>query len=237
MSRPALLRLIGAGLFVLLMAGVFAVGVLIYRSYTTSYVVTAEDDGRAITRVVDARLAAAGDLRVSRLSGTVQSVAHDRRMGGLLNSRRVMKAPFEVGYFVDLAKLDRGDFFWDQQSRTLTVKVPDVRIDPVNVDESRTTLDETSGLFVSRAAMAELRRRASGNARTSAAAEAARPENMARARENGRQALTALFERPLRVAGVDATVKVQYDGQPADDPVIWDRSRSLAEVYGDRVAP
>jgi hypothetical protein len=231
MNRTTPLRLIGATLLILVVAGVLAAGMLFYKSYTTNYVVTAEDDGQAITRVVDARLDTAGDLRVSLLRGTVQSVAHDARLGGLLNSSRVMKAPFEVGYFVDLSGLDRGDFFWDAKSRTLTVKVPDVRVDPVNVDEARTTLDETSGIFVSRAAMAELRHRASAGAQRSARAEAVKPANLERARENGRQAITALFARPLRIAGIDATVRVQYAGQPAADPTIWDRSRSLAELY------
>jgi hypothetical protein len=231
MSRAALLRLIAAGLFVVLAGALLIAGLMFYKSYTTNNLPTVQDDGRVITGVVDSQLATAGDLRVSRLSGTVQSVVYDTRMGGLLKSRRLMKAPFEIGYFVDLAALDRGDFLWDQRSRTLTVKVPDVRADPVNVDESRTTLDKTSGVFVTQAAMAELRRRASVSARNSAAAEALKPDNLARARENGRRAIMAMFLGPLQAAGIKANVKVQFAGQPTDDPTIVERSRSLAEVY------
>jgi hypothetical protein len=101
----------------------------------------------------------------------------------------------------------------------------------VNVDESRTTLDKTSGVFVTQAAMAELRRRASVSARNSAAAEALKPDNLARARENGRRAIMAMFLRPLQAAGIKANVRVQFAGQPTDDPTIVERSRSLAEVY------
>lgn len=230
------MRLVPAAvaLVVLLLGG--AVAYRVYERYVQPYAVAREEDGQAISRVIGASLAEAADLRVSRLSGTVQAVASDRRMGGLLNSTRVMKAPFEVGYFVDLSRLDRGDFFWDARARTLIVTAPDVRIDGVHVDEARTTLDRTSGVFVTRDAMAALRRQASAEAQRVAQTEAARPERLAAARRNGRAAIATLFARPLRIAGLDVRVQVHFAGTSDVDAGQLDRSRSLAEIYAEAIA-
>ncbi|MET0269454.1 MAG: DUF4230 domain-containing protein [Sphingomonas sp.] len=216
----------------LVLAGVG--GWLLYERYTRDYTVTRRPDGEAVARIVGARLDRMGDLRVSRLSGTVQGVSADQRVGGLLRSTRVMKAPFEVSYYVDLATLDPGDFLWDEQGRTLIVEVPDVRPGPVNVDEARATLDRTSGLFVTRAAMTDLQRAASASAVKEATDEAASPARMETARRNARVAVADLFAQPLRAAGLRAKVRVRFAGEAVRDGEQWDRSRSLAEILAER---
>ncbi|TVV72350.1 DUF4230 domain-containing protein [Sphingomonas solaris] len=221
-----------AGALLLLLVAVGTVYYL-YERFIDAPSIVREDDGRAITRIVDARLAAAVDLRVSRLSGTVQAVATDRRWGGWLNSSYVMKAPFSVSYFIDLSKLDRGDFLWNAESRTLTVTVPDVRPEPADIDETRTTVSRTDGIIVTRDAMTVLRQRASRNAVRVAGEEAVKPARLGVARANGRAAVTSLFQRPLRVAGMDATVRVRFTGEPEQDGERMDRSRTLAEIYAE----
>lgn len=218
-------------LYLALAVVVGVAGWMLYERYARDYTVTRREDGQAVARIVGARLDRMGDLRVSRLSGTVQGVSADQRVGGLLRSTRVMKAPFEVSYYVDLSELDPADFLWDERSHTLIVEVPDVRPGPVNVDEARATLDRTSGLFVTRAAMADLQRAASASAEKVAADEAASPARMESARRNARTAVAGLFAQPLRAAGLRAKVRVRFAGEAVQDGEQWDRSRSLAEIF------
>jgi hypothetical protein len=223
---PAIASAVVLALLVALGVG----GYLAYRHYTVDYTVTREEDGMAVSRVVDARLDSAVDLRVSKLTGTVQATSADAGWGVMLASGLVFKAPFEADYFVDLSKLDRGDFFWDAKTRTLIVNPPDVRVDTVNVDEGRATLDRTTGLLVTRDAMTRLRQRASTRAAQAARSEAATPGNIARARDNARVAITDLYQRPLRAAGLDATVRVRFKGEAIRNDEQWDRSKSIAEI-------
>lgn len=216
------------GLAVLAALGV--AGYLAYRHYTVSYTVERESDGVAISKVVDAKLAGATDLRVSRLTGTVQATASDAGWGGVLPSGLVFKAPFEADYFVDLAKLDRSRFFWNAKTRTLIVTPPDVRVDSVNVDEAHATVDQATGLIVTRGAMSRLRQRASARAGEVVQATASSAKNIARARETARREIAALYQRPLTIAGLDAHVIVQFDGEGRRDAEQWDRSRSLDEI-------
>ena len=215
-------------LAVLIVLGV--AGYLAYQHYTVSYTVERESDGVTISKVVDAKLAGATDLRVSRLTGTVQATASDAGWGGVLPSGLVFKAPFEADYFVDLGKLDRSHFFWNARSRTLIVTPPDVRVDSVNIDEARATVDHATGLIVTRGAMTRLRQRASGRAAQVVQREAASAKNMVRARETARREITDLYQRPLTIAGLDAHVVVQFEGEGRRNTEQWDRSKSLDEI-------
>lgn len=209
-------------------------GAITYRSYTDRYTVTREDNGLAVARVVAARLYGSRDLRVSKLSGNVQATAANSRLWGWLKSSRVVKAPFEVSYFVDLRQLEPGDFRYDEARRTLLVDVPEVTVGRADVDEASVTLDRTSGLVVTRADMAALQKRVSATAQRAVADEARKPENMRRARENARAALKQLFGGTLAAAGLPVTVEVRFAGEarPGNDDH-WDLTRSLQEVLGN----
>lgn len=228
-ARTGVLKAV-AGL--VLLAIVVTAGVVGFRTWNERYEVTAPEQrsGVAVAQVVAATLSKAGDLRVSRLSGTVQGVGSDTRGFGMLTSQRVMKAPFEVDYFVDVGRLAPRDFRYDEARKVLLVDAPDVRVARANIDEAKTYIDQTSGVFVTRSAMAAMQRQASAGATRVAAEEARKPENIAAAKNNARAAIAALFAAPLAAAGLDATVEVRF----ADDPVRggerWDVSRSLDEV-------
>ena len=225
-------RLIATLLGVLIAAILIGAAFVGYRSYTTRYTVKT-DDGVAVAQVVQATLSGASDLKVSTLRGTVQSTATDTRGLGMLTSNRLMKAPFEVEYFVDVSALGPADFGWDAARRTLIVRAPPVRVGSVNIDEAHTYIDKTTGMFVTRAAMATLRQQASARADRVATAAALEPRNLARAQENARRSLAALFRGPLGAAGLDATVLVRFDNDPNRDKARWDMSRSLSEVLGN----
>lgn len=216
-------------------AALLVAGVIGYRRYTEQYTVTTQrDTGLAVAQVVRATFRGASDLKVGGLSGTVQSVAEDRGLGGMLPAKRVVKAPFSVDYFVDLSGMGPGDFRLNERTRTLLVTAPDVRAAAPNVDEAHTTLDRTTGMFVTRGAMQRLQQQASARAENVAKAEALKPEHVAAARENARRALAKLLGGPLAAAGLgDVDVRVRFAGEARSPGDQWDLSRSLEEVLGN----
>ena len=82
-----------AALVLLAMGGAMLVG---WHRYQRDYVVSVEDDGSAVTRIIAGRLAGAASLKVSELSGTIQSTAQDVRGFGLLKSDQLVKMRFSV---------------------------------------------------------------------------------------------------------------------------------------------
>lgn len=227
-------NLVKSALGLALAVAIVVASLIGYRRYTESYTVATDENDLAVARVVAGRLFASSELRVSHLSGTVQATAATSRLWGWLNASRVVKAPYEVDYFVDLRPLGPGDFRYDEQRRTLLVEVPDVVVGRPNVDEGNVTVDQTSGVFVSRDAMAELQRRASGTATRVVEAKAREPQNILKARENGRVALERLFAGTLAAAGLPVTVEVRFAGEArGSDTTRWDLTRSLEEVLGN----
>ncbi|QNE32905.1 hypothetical protein F1C10_13855 [Sphingomonas sp. NBWT7] len=205
-----------------------------YRWWSDRHVVATDDGGLAVAQVVAATLHTSAELRVSRLSGTVQATGATSRLWGWLASSRVVKAPFDVDYFVEVRDLDAGDFRYDPAARVLVVEVPDVVVGAPNIDEARITLDQTSGVYVSRDAMAELQRKVSATARGVVERRARDPQNIAKARENGRVALARLFGGALGAAGLPVRVEVRYAGEAGPrDGERWDVSRSLEDVLGN----
>ena len=222
-----------AALVLLAMGGAMLVG---WHRYQRDYVVSVEDDGSAVTRIIAGRLAGAASLKVSELSGTIQSTAQDVRGFGLLKSDQLVKMPFSVDYFIDVGGIDAADLEWNANSRTLIVNAPDVRPGRPNIDESRRTLVETNGLFVTRQAGEELSRRASLHAQARAQGEARSPERMAQARDFGRAVLGRLLGAPLGALGYDdARVIVTFPPERANrDRERWDVTTPINEVLANR---
>ena len=219
-----------------LVASLLAVGMAVvgWRWWNERYTVAAQDDGAAVTGVVAATLRGASALKVATLSGTVQSTAADTRLGGLLTSDQVMKAPFTVDYHLDLQRLRPGDLHWNARTRRLVIDAPDIRVAAPNIDEAHRYLVRTRGVLVTRGASEELARKVALNADRAARTEAQRPERIARARDNARRALGDLLSAPLDAAGLDvASVEVRFPDERNRSTERWDQSRSPAEVLGD----
>lgn len=229
--RDASRILLGAVLAVVLIGG----GWFGWKTFHTRYVVETNDDGAAVAKVVSIAFHDAKTLKVRSATGTVQSTATDSRWGGMLNSSRVVKAPFSVDYFLDLSKFSAKDMRWDADARTLTIRVPEIRVGDVNIDESRATLVQTGGVFVTRSAGELLTRRASGRAHGLAQKEAEKPDYLRQAREIGRRQVASLMAAPLEAAHIDVKgVRVLYPNEP-DQPIPFvpmDHSRSMNEVLG-----
>lgn len=226
---PAALAL----LLVLLVGAAMLVG---WQRYNRDYVVTTQEDGSAVTRIIAERFAGTSSLKVSELSGTIQSSAQDVRGFGWLKSDQVVKMPFSVDYFVDASKIGPQDLQWVEASRTLIVNAPDITAARPNIDESRRTLVRTNGLYVTRKAGEELNRRTSVHAQAKAAAEARSPERMAQARENARAALAKLLGAPLATLGYgDAQVVVTFPAERTlRDAEQWDVTTPINQVLANR---
>jgi hypothetical protein len=231
LMRDASRVLLGAVLAVVLIGG----GWFGWKAFHTHYVVETNDDGAAVAQVISIAFHDAKTLKVRSATGIVQSTATDARWGGMLTSSRVIKAPFSVDYFLDLSKFSAKDLRWDPNARTLTVRVPEIRVGDVNIDESKPILVETGGVFVTRSAGEVLTKRASGRAHGLAQKEAEKPEYLRQAREIGRRQVASLMAAPLEAAHLEVKgVRVLYPDEP-DQPIPFvpmDHSRSVNEVLG-----
>lgn len=232
----ALKRYAGPVAAALLLLGVGGAMLVGWQSYDRDYVVSVEDDGSAVTKIVAERLSGSASLRVSQLNGTVQSTARDIRGFGLLKSDQVVKMPFSVDYFVDVGGIGADDLEWNDKTRTLIVNAPDVKPARPNVDESRRTLVRTNGVFVTREAGEELSRRTSTYAQARAEASARSPERLAQARDYGRAALGRLMGAPLAAMGYgDARVIVTFPPERTDrNRDRWDVTTPINEVLANR---
>ena len=152
-------------------------------------------------------------------------------------TERTLILPGNVRYEVDLAKLDQDDVRWDEGSKTLNIRIPDVEVAGPEVDLAaareyggggivgaitnvRPQLDQANRS----AAVADLRKQAAG----------ATPMRLAR--ESARQAIARSFAMPLRAAGYeDVKVVARFaaeEGSP--EPSFIDHSRSYNEVLQER---
>lgn len=201
-----------------------------FEKYTIERTAGPNDDTLVVTKVVTAAFAKGSSLKVGTLSGTVQAAAKDTRGYGLLNSDQVMKAPYSVDYFVDLSRLSLQNYIWNPKSRTLSIRVPEVTVAPANVDESKMMV-RRRGIFITAAAFDAMGKTTSTQAVNVAQAAANKPENLSKARDNARVALTRLIRTPLNAAGIrDVNIVVHFptDGDRSDER--WDESRTLARV-------
>ncbi|KEQ51773.1 DUF4230 domain-containing protein [Sphingobium chlorophenolicum] len=222
-----------AGLALLAVGAAMLIG---WHRYDRDYAVSVEDDGTAVTKVIAQRFAGASSLKVSELSGTIQSTAQDVRGFGWLKSDQVVKMPFSVDYFIDVSGISASDLEWNEKTRTLIVNAPDVKPGRPNIDESRRTLVQTNGIIVTRSAGEELSRRTSVHAQGRAEKEARSPERMAQARDYGRAALGKLLGAPLSALGYgDARVIVTFPPERADaNRERWDVTTPINEVLANK---
>lgn len=222
-------------LAIALLIGALAAIKLVYDRYHNDYVVEQNDDRAAIDGIVQTTFSKTSALKVATLSGTEQVTARDVRMGGWLTSAKVVKVPFTVDYFVDLGALGPRRYRYDERSRRLTVEIPDVTVAPANVDESRMTINQTSGVWVTRGAEVALARTVSAKAQANAQTEGRKAEHLAAARESARRGLSTLLSGALAAAKQgDVEVAIVFPFERKGDGEIWDMTRSIPEVLGNR---
>ena len=192
----------------------------------------------AIDRLVVALRENRNRLEVYRISGTVTTKRGTTGgLGDILNGELTARQPWSVSYFVDMGDLTLDDYAWDEATRTLLVRAPATAADTPNIDESR-QLVGYKGPIITRDMQTKLRDAIARGARQQAAAEAAKPENMAAATRSAREAIARNLQAPLQAAGlgkVNVVVRAPVDGS-GSNAERWDVSRSIAEVLAERAA-
>ncbi len=131
----------------------------------------------------------------------------------ILKSRQAAIIPAMVEYRLDLSRMDRDRFVWDDASDTLDVTLPPLRISRPNLDEAAAKT-YTQGNFVTGSAAQALAKNNSQQAERKAAEFAKNPQVLALARNAAKEAVRQNLAIPLQVAGYgDVTVDVRFDGE------------------------
>jgi hypothetical protein len=149
------------------------------------------------------------------------------------STERTLILPGSVRYEVDLAKLDQDDVRWDQGSKTLSVRIPEIEIAGPEVDLAAAREYGGGGIV---GALTNARPRLDQANRSAAVADlrkqAAAETPMRLARESARQAIARSFAMPLRAAGYeDVKVVARFASEEGSaDPSYIDHSRSYNEV-------
>lgn len=151
------------------------------------------------------------------------------------STKRTLILPGDVRYELDLSKLQQNDVSWDNSSKTLRVKLPEVEIAGPDVDlaaaqeygdggivSTLTNSDQQLDHANRARAVADLRKQASG----------AVPMRLAR--EAARQAVERSFAMPLTAAGFkDVKVVARFPTEGTDDPSYLDRSTPYEEAIAE----
>ena len=185
------------------------------------------------SRVLSVVFERAGALRAARLRGDIMSRGACVSAYTFANGQQTV-APYSVNYLLDLSKVGRASFRWEQHDRVMFVDLPAVTVEAPAIDMSRARSHQT-GLFISRACGLAMARQIAGNLSSAAAVHARRSDYLGRATAAAREEVTQLIAAPLAAAGLGAVavrVRMPSDPVPAGSEQ-WDRSRSIDEVLAD----
>ena len=147
----------------------------------------------------------------AQLSPVVSS--EDSRLFGAIRSRQVAVIPARVDYTLDLSQMDRSRLRWSEETSTLDVQLPPLRVGRPNLDEGRAQYLR-EGIWISRDAQDSLTRQNTRLAEQQAVEQAANPVLMGLARAAAKDAIRQNLAIPLEVAGFgEVTVNVRFDGE------------------------
>jgi Protein of unknown function (DUF4230) len=128
-----------------------------------------------------------------------------------LSAQKTLIIPALVRYEVDLTKLHQGDLSWDARAKVLTVRLPPVEVTPPAFDLTQTREYKSGAVLMTLTDVEPLldaENRAKATLDLIVQAKAAPMMKLARAATE--HAVASSFAMPLRAAGVDVTVKVEF---------------------------
>ena len=163
------------------------------------------------------------------------SVTSSRQSRFGFTAERTLILPGNVRYEVDLAKLEPRDVRWDEATKTLRVRLPDIEIAGPEVDLAASREYGAGGVLGALTNAETIldqanQARAVADLRQQAMAEVP----MRLARDAARSAIERSFAMPLMAAGIDdAKVIARFAVEGADDPSYVDASRSYNEVLSE----
>ena len=162
----------------------------------------------------------------------VSVVTTDRSSFGL-SAERTLILPGDVRYELDLAALSPKDLSWDRDSKTLSVKLPEIEIAGPDVDLTHAREYGSSGLLgVFTDARTQLDEANRAKAVADLRQQAQAPVPMRLAREAARQDIERSFALPLAAAGFkDVKVVARFPEDGDTGPTTYmDGSTPLNEV-------
>lgn len=188
--------------------------------------------GLDATRMVAEVFRAKRELRVGQLNGVV--IAQSEYRGRMFNPTQRTRAPASVDYLLKLQDIRDGDLAWDPAARRMIVRIPDISVEPPNVDMARAEVLSQDGVWIGRQAGRELNRQAAERISVRADERARNEQNMRQARAAAENAVRQMVRQPLGAAGLDdVTVEVRWPWQGMGTERM-DTSRSLEDVVANR---
>lgn len=135
----------------------------------------------------------------------------ESRLAGVLSAKKTLILPGTVRYIVDLSQLSRRDVRWDAAKQTLSVSIPDVKIEGPEIDLAAMREFRDGELllaFTDAEARLDLANRDAAVAQILKQAQEDAPVEMARAAAV--EAMRGNFALPLRAAGIDAKIAISF---------------------------
>lgn len=196
-----------------------------------------ENVGLDTSRTITAVFSRASALKVADLHGNVVAAGMDDHSCGLFTATQKTRAPYEVGYFIDLAHLPRSAWRWNATARLMSVDVPDVTVGRPAIEAGAATTSQT-GACVSRRAGQAMQQQVARRLGAAVARSATSAAHLEQARASARVAVASLVRAPLAAAGMnDVRVAVRFPGESRPATVSaehWNESRPLVDVLGTR---
>lgn len=166
----------------------------------------------------------------------VAVVTSSQRRFGVLEARKTLIMPGTVSYEVDLARLEQQDVRWDETTKTLSIRIPEVQVVGPQVDFNQVREYDNNGVLLQvtdAEARLDAANRAAGQRELVRQAREAAPMNLAR--EATRRAVERSFAMPLSAVGMEAKVRVFFPNElSSNDNERWDVSRPIRDVLADR---
>ena len=161
------------------------------------------------------------------------TTSEENRFG--LSAKRTLILPGDVRYELDLSKLEPGDVTWDNASKTLNVKLPEVEIAGPDVDIAAAQEYGEGGVL---SALTNANQQLDSANRAKAVsdlrkqAQAAVPMRLAH--QAAREAVERSFAMPLLAAGFkDVKVVARFPTEGTDVPSYLDLSTPYEEAIKD----
>ena len=149
--------------------------------------------------------------RLSAFAARFVTVVTSRKEQLGFAAEKTLIMPAMVRYEVDLAKLKQGDLVWDAGAKTLTITLP-----PIELSGPEFALDQTkeygSGAVLMTLTDVEriLDQSNRAKAKADVIAQAKAPTMIKLAQDATARAIEHSFALPLKAAGVEANVKVEF---------------------------
>ena len=191
-----------------LAAGLFGLAIApreIIESEVKSVGVFSFDTKRVLAAAVHSLRSENRLLVFSYKGAAIVSVQHNRFL--VLTGWQQLIIPAEVGYFVELSQLELSDTHYDEQSKTLTVRLPALVLGNVAFQPEAATTQNGGLLTFSQAQVDELSKANYQSARRAFIKQAQGATLVAAARKEAERAVGRTFQIALGAAGVSG-VKV-----------------------------